>query len=246
MTATTIDQDEINQFNAQAGSWWDESGPFKPLHELNPHRLQFIRDEILGHFDIEPSSDHKPFKNLTIADIGCGGGLIAEPLSRLGGTVTGVDAGSENIKAAKAHADQSGLDITYLNTTSEDLAAKGMQFDVVTALEIVEHVADVPLFLKSCCDLVKPGGMIIMSTLNRTVKSYALGILAAEYILKWVPKGTHQWQKFVEPADLVMGLEKHGVATSKIKGLSFNPLKRTWSIGDDLDVNYMLNASKKS
>tara|TARA_R110002095_G_scaffold123140_3_gene107017 strand:+ start:2665 stop:3414 length:750 start_codon:yes stop_codon:yes gene_type:complete len=245
---STVDPQEVNTFTAQASQWWDESGPFKPLHKINPLRLRFLRDEMMAHFKHSNEGDREnslPLEGLTILDVGCGGGLLCEPLARLGATVTGIDAGQENIDSAITHAKTSGLTIDYLCTTSEDLAATGAQFDCVTALEIVEHVADVPLFMKSCSDLVRPKGQLFMSTLNRTLKSYALGIIAAEYILRWVPKGTHQWDKFLEPAELNDYLEKNGVVLHSLKGLTLDPFTNSWNLSDDLDVNYLLSAVKQ-
>ncbi len=240
---STVNPEEINNFTSQAHQWWNETGPFKPLHKINPVRLSFLRSEIMAHFSRE-SVDTQPLKGLKILDVGCGGGLLCEPLARLGAEVTGLDAGQENIDVATKHAKDADLEITYRCQTSEDLATTGAQFDVVTALEIVEHVADVDLFVKSCSDLVHPGGQLFMSTLNRTLKSYALGIVAAEYLLRWVPKGTHQWSKFLEPAELSEHLEKNGLHLQSLKGLSLDPFTNTWKLSDDLDVNYLLSAVK--
>ncbi len=242
---STVNPEEVNHFTAQAAQWWDETGPFKPLHQINPVRLSFLRDEIIKHFTLKNQNTSQPLIGLTILDVGCGGGLLCEPLARLGATVTGVDAGQENINIAVHHAKESGLEMTYQCITAEELAATGVQFDVVTALEIVEHVADVDLFVQSCCALLKPSGQLFMSTLNRTVKSYALGIIAAEYILRWVPKGTHQWSKFLEPAELAEHLEKNGVCLKNLKGMTLNPFSNTWKLTSDLDMNYVLSAVKK-
>lgn len=244
---STVDPQEINAFTALASQWWDEQGPFKPLHRINPLRLAFLRDEIIAHFkhsNDTTKTNTLPLEGLTILDVGCGGGLLCEPLARLGAKVTGIDAGQENIDIALEHAKNSGLTIDYRCTTSEDLAATGAQFDCVMALEIVEHVADVPLFVKSCSDLVRPKGQLFMSTLNRTLKSYAIGIIAAEYILRWVPKGTHQWDKFLEPAELNDYLEKNGITIQSLKGLTLDPFTNSWRLSDDLDVNYLLSAIK--
>jgi ubiquinone biosynthesis O-methyltransferase len=240
---STVDPDNLRSFTDHAQQWWDESGPFKPLHHLNPVRLAFIREEIITHFQIqEPNA--KPYQGLQILDIGCGGGLVCEPLYRLGASVTGIDAGAENIEVARAHAQQAGFKITYHATTAEDFALNSSGYDVVTALEIVEHVADLDLFICSCLKLLKPGGLLILSTLNRTLKSYLLGIVAAEYLLKWVPRGTHNWQQFLEPAELATYLEKHSSQLKTIKGMSFNPLSRTWHLSDDLAVNYLMAVQK--
>ncbi|HYD18438.1 MAG TPA: bifunctional 2-polyprenyl-6-hydroxyphenol methylase/3-demethylubiquinol 3-O-methyltransferase UbiG [Patescibacteria group bacterium] len=240
---STVDAAEIRQFDAIAATWWDESGPMKPLHQLNPVRLDYIRRMALAHFGL--ADRVKALQGLSVADIGCGGGLVAEPLYRMGASVTGVDAGAENIKAATAHAAAHGLDITYLATTGEALAAKGKKFDIVTALEIVEHVADVEEFMAGLAKLVKPGGLLVMSTLNRTAKSYALGIVAAEYILRWVPPGTHDWQKFLKPSELAKHVQAKGLEVTDIRGLVYNPFTRSFSMSAaDLDVNYFLTAIK--
>ena len=240
---STVNPEEIKNFESQSQHWWDETGPFKPLHQINPHRIQFIKSEICDHFSKDPSTP-SPLQSLSILDVGCGGGLVCEPLKRLGGDITGIDAGEQNISVASAHAKDMGLDIHYSHQTAEDLVESGQQFDVVLALEIVEHVQDVPLFLASLERLVKPGGLLIMSTLNRTLKSFALGIVAAEYVLRWVPKGTHQWKQFVEPAELTFHLEDLGFEPKSIKGLTYNPLKKGWSLSRDTDVNYFLSAQK--
>ena len=239
----TIDAEEIRQFDELGEKWWDESGPMRPLHQLNPVRMDYIRSRIRDHYALPDRI--KCLQNLKIADIGCGGGLVAEPLCRMGATVTGVDAGKENIRIAKAHAKTHGLDISYLATTAEQLASTGKKFDVVTALEIVEHVANVDVFLKACAKLVAPGGLLIMSTLNRTPKSYLLGIVAAEYVLRWLPAGTHDWKKFVKPSELSRHLQQHGMEVTDVRGLIYNPLSRDFSLSkSDLDVNYLLTAAK--
>lgn len=240
---TTIDAEEIRQFDELGEKWWDESGPMRPLHRLNPVRMDYIRRMIREHYDLPDRI--KCLQNIKIADIGCGGGLVAEPLCRMGATVTGVDAGKENIRIAKAHAKTHRLDIDYLATTAEKLAASGKRFDVVTALEIVEHVADVEVFMRACSKLVAPGGMLIMSTLNRTPKSYLLGIVAAEYVLRWLPAGTHNWKKFLKPSELSRHLQAHGLTVTDVRGLIYNPFSRDFSLSkSDLDVNYLLTAVK--
>lgn len=241
---STVDAEEVAQFETLREQWWDETGPMKPLHALNPTRLSFIRDSITAHYGLKSDSRH-PLTNISIADIGCGGGIVAEPLARLGATVTGVDAGTENIKVAKAHAEQSGLDIDYRATTVEDLADTGARYDVVTALEIVEHVADIDLFIGSCAKIVKPGGLLILSTLNRTPKSFMLGIVAAEYILRWVPAGTHDWKKFIKPSELAHAVTSHKMKVKDLCGLVYSPVTREFSLSkSDLKVNYFLTASK--
>lgn len=220
--------------------WWDEDGPMRPLHRLNPVRLQYIRDALTDDRGL------KPLKGLSVADIGCGGGLVTEPLCRMGARVTGVDAGKENIRTAKAHAARHGLEIEYLATTVEDLAASGRKFDAVTALEIVEHVADPELFLASCCKILKKDGVLVFSTLNRTAKSFALGIVAAEYILRWLPAGTHDWRRFMKPSEAALLLEKNGMEVTDVRGLVYSPLARAFSLSaSDIGVNYLLTAVRK-
>jgi 2-polyprenyl-6-hydroxyphenyl methylase/3-demethylubiquinone-9 3-methyltransferase len=237
----TVDHQEIASFTKDAALWWDESGPFKTLHQLNPTRLSFIRHEIIHHFKIpEPAT----LNGLHVVDIGCGGGLIAEPLARLGAHVTGIDAGEENIQAARRHAHQMTLEISYLTTTAEALAEQQKRFDVVVSLEIVEHVSDVSRFVQACCQLAQPNGLLIFSTLNRTFKSFALGIVAAEYLLRWVPRGTHSWHKFLKPSELATHLREHGVMLHSLKGMSFNPLTRRWNLDQNFEVNYLLSARK--
>jgi len=239
----SIDAEEIKQFDDLGEQWWNESGPMAPLHKLNPVRMGYIRRVIRDHYDLPDSI--KCLQKLKIADIGCGGGLVAEPLCRMGATVTGVDAGKENIKVAAAHAKSHGLDIEYLATSVEKLAASGKKYDVVTALEIIEHVADVDVFMAALCKIVKPGGLLIMSTLNRTAKSYLLGIVAAEYILKWLPAGTHDWKKFLKPSELAAHIETHGLEVTDVRGLIYNPLSRDFSLSkSDIAVNYLLTAVK--
>jgi 2-polyprenyl-6-hydroxyphenyl methylase/3-demethylubiquinone-9 3-methyltransferase len=245
LKGSTINAEEIRQFDALGQKWWDENGPMKPLHRLNPVRLAYIRDTLCNHYG-RPAARLRALQGLSIADIGCGGGLVTEPFCRMGADVTGIDAGQENIRVAKAHAAQQKLDIDYRAVTAESLAEKGEKFDVVTALEIIEHVSDIDLFIQSCCSLVKKDGMIIFSTLNRTPKSFLLGIVAAEYILRWLPAGTHDWKKFVRPSEIAQRLEDNGFRVTDIQGLVFNPLSRAFSMSKtDTDVNYFLTAVKK-
>lgn len=244
-TGSTIDSAEVRQFNDIAAQWWDESGPLKPLHQLTPARMGYIKKQLCDHFDRDTES-FAPFTGLSVADIGCGGGLVAEPLCRLGADVTGVDAGEENIKVARLHAAQQGLEIDYQATTVEKLAATGKKFDIVTALEVIEHVANPALFLASCCKLVKKNGVLILSTLNRTPKAFMLGIVAAEYILRWLPTGTHEWKKFVKPSELARPLTQQGLTVTDISGLIYNPFTRQFSISQtDIDVNYLMVAVRK-
>lgn len=244
MTTPSVDLQEIATFTKEAAFWWDEEGPFKPLHQINPVRLTFIRDEIISHFKIKDSLG-TPFKNLEIIDVGCGGGLVCEPLARLGARVTGIDPGLENIEAARQHALANHLDLTYQDTTAEHMAQQGHRYDVVIVLEIVEHVADVAAFIQACCQLLKPNGLLLLSTLNRTLKSYALGIVAAEYILRWVPKGTHSWHKFLKPSELATPLRQNDMSLRSIKGMTFMPLTRRWVLSNDLSVNYLMSAVKR-
>jgi 2-polyprenyl-6-hydroxyphenyl methylase/3-demethylubiquinone-9 3-methyltransferase len=227
--STTVNPQEIAHFSAFSHQWWDEQGPFKILHQLNPTRLGFIKD-CVEHY-------HGPAK--IVLDTGCGGGLVAEPLARQGFQVTAIDATIENIAAAQEHAQMMGLEIDYRHTTVEDLAATGAKFDVITALEIVEHVADVPLFLKSCSNLLAPGGILIVSTLNRTPLSFLGGIVAAEYVLRWVPRGTHDWKQFIKPSELVNQLAALDMAPCDLKGLHYSPFKNQWSLSNKLQINYM-------
>jgi len=244
LSGSTIDAAEVGQFEALAAEWWDESGPMKPLHRLNPVRVGYLKKQICSHFRRDENS-FSPFKGLHMLDVGCGGGLVTEPLRRLDANVTGIDAGAENIKIAKEHARRHDLDIHYAATTAEKLSATGKKYDVVTALEIVEHVAEPALFISTCCDLVRKNGLLVFSTLNRTPKSYLLGIIAAEYILRWVPAGTHDWKKFVRPAELARPLEQNGFEIMDIRGLVYNPLHREFQLSStDMDVNYFLTAKK--
>lgn len=242
----SLDSEEVARFTKISSQWWDEEGPFKPLHQLNPTRIRYIRDQILNHFGAQENlSVDKCLKGRTIMDVGCGGGLVCEPLCRLGAMVSGIDASSETIEIAKSHAALQGLEIQYACRTVEDVAHSGQQVDVVLALEIVEHVADVAAFVKTCTMVLKPGGMLIMSTLNRTFKSYAMVILGAEYILRWVPVGTHQWSKFLTPAELAGHIRENDLSLSDVSGMTFNPLTHIWSLTKDVDVNYFLSARKE-
>ncbi len=245
-THTTIDDEEIANFSRMADEWWDEKGAFKPLHDLTPTRIAYIRDQLCGHFLKDPESS-SPLQGLSILDVGCGGGLVAEPLTRLGGTMTGIDASEKNIGVAQAHAQQSGLTIDYRTTSAEALATDGTQYDVVLALEIIEHVADVSLFLDALSQLVRPGGIVIITTLNRTFKSYALAIIGAEYIMRWLPVGTHQWHKFLRPSEIVMPMNHRGFSQTDLTGMRYSPLSRSWSLDKkDIDVNYLLSFTKSA
>ncbi len=244
MAVTSVDKDEVARFSALADQWWDPDGKFRPLHKFNPVRLAYIKERICARFDRQPA-DPVPLAGLRLLDIGCGGGLIAEPMCRLGATVTGADASATNIEVARLHGERSGLDIDYRAMTAEDLVAEGAAFDVVLNLEVVEHVADVPLFLSACARLVAPGGVMVVATLNRTLKAFALAIVGAEYVLGWLPRGTHQWNKFLTPDELAAHLDEAGMMVTDRAGLVFNPLADHWSRSTDTDVNYMVTAEPK-
>ncbi|MBN9259269.1 MAG: bifunctional 2-polyprenyl-6-hydroxyphenol methylase/3-demethylubiquinol 3-O-methyltransferase UbiG [Hyphomicrobium sp.] len=239
----TLDDAEVKRFAALAAEWWDPNGKFRPLHKLGPARLAFVRQEIVRHFP-QATGGLRPFAGLTVLDIGCGGGLVSEPVARLGASVTGIDPAAENIEAARRHADGQGLTIDYRSALVEDLVAEGRTFDCVLCLEVVEHVPDVAAFIATCAKLVRPGGLMVLSTINRTLKSYALAIVGAEYILRWLPVGTHQWDRFVTPDELTRHAEAAGLAMSAREGLVYNPLTDAWSLSQDLDVNYMASASR--
>lgn len=241
----TVDPAEIERFSRIAGEWWDPAGKFAPLHRLNPVRIGYIRDRAAAHFGREPLSG-LPLAGLTLLDIGCGGGLLSEPMTRLGAHVTGVDASARNVAVAGLHAERQDLAIDYRQGTAEALAESGAQFDIVLALEIIEHVADVDLFLHSCGRMVKPGGLLFLSTLNRTAKAWALAIAGAEYVMGWLPRGTHDWKKFLKPSEVVRGLRDGGVDAREVVGVVYSPLSRSWSLNrHDLDVNYMLYGSRR-
>ena len=236
---TTVDPSEIAKFEAMAAEWWDPAGKFKPLHMLNPCRLDYITGQIAGEFDRDLSAQ-TPLAGLRVLDIGCGGGLLSEPMARLGAEVVGADAAERNLPVARIHAEQSGLEIDYRHTTAEALAAAGEQFDVVLNMEVVEHVADPLSYLTACRDLLKPGGLHICSTINRNPKSFAMAIVGAELVMRWLPRGTHEWSKFITPDELFDLLRKSGVAPVDRKGFVFNPVSWRWSISDrDLSVNYV-------
>ncbi|HKQ54616.1 MAG TPA: bifunctional 2-polyprenyl-6-hydroxyphenol methylase/3-demethylubiquinol 3-O-methyltransferase UbiG [Methyloceanibacter sp.] len=243
-TNRTLDRDEVARFARLAGEWWDANGPFKPLHRINPVRLTYIRDRLCRRFARDAKAG-RSLDGLSVLDIGCGGGLVAEPLARLGATVTGIDPAPETIEAAKAHAEGAGLDIAYRAATAEDLAREGAAFDAVLLLEVVEHVPDMKLFLKSVVSLVAPGGVMILSTLNRTIKAYALAIVGAEVILRWVPAGTHDWNRFVTPEELRAALGAAGLTVSDMTGMVYHPLADEWRLSQDMDVNYFATAEAK-
>ncbi len=241
---SSLNAGEVARFDALAETWWDPDGPMKPLHHLNPTRLAYLRDRIDAHFD-RAGSDLKPLAGRTVVDIGCGGGLVSEPLARLGGQVTGIDAAPKNVAAARRHAAEQGLDIDYRETTAEDLVRTGARFDMVTALEIVEHVTDPASFLSSCHELLKPGGLLIASTLNRTPKAYLMAIVGAEYVMRWLPRGTHDWHKFLKPSELAGLIRGAGFVEDHQQGLVYNPLAGQWFLSNrDLDVNYLVSAHR--
>ena len=241
---STVDQGEIDKFSAMADDWWDPAGKFKPLHQLNESRLKFIRQRSGRHFGRDDDR-LDPFDGLSVLDVGCGGGLISEPMARLGGAVTGLDAAPANIEVARLHAAASGLTIDYRCATAEEEAEAGRQYDLVLALEIIEHVADVGIFLSSLGQVVRPGGALFLSTLNRTAKAYLLAIVGAEYLLRWLPRGTHDWQRFVKPSELTRPLRQNGLKVGAMSGLVYNPLADRWHLDErDLDVNYILFAAK--
>ncbi|HEX2841509.1 bifunctional 2-polyprenyl-6-hydroxyphenol methylase/3-demethylubiquinol 3-O-methyltransferase UbiG [Hyphomicrobium sp.] len=241
--ASNLDPEEVERFQRLAKAWWDPAGKFRPLHQIGPTRLAFIRKELTRHFGLDPAG-LRPFRDLRLLDVGCGGGLISEPLTRLGARVTGIDPGEKNVAIARDHAASQVLEIDYRATTIEDLASTGEQYDAVICLEVVEHVPDVGAFVKSCASLVRPGGMLILSTINRTLKSYALAIVAAEYVLGWLPRGTHQWDRFVTPDELARHIADAGLAAPRFEGFVYNPFKDTWSLAPETDVNYLVSAAK--
>ncbi len=236
--------EEVARFDALGDDWWDPDGPMAPLHRLNPTRLEWLRDTIAAHFRHTGGGDEPPLAGLTLLDIGCGAGLLSEPLSRLGAEVTGLDPAPTSIEIARAHAEATGAKPSYRAGTVEDLASEGARFDVVLAMEVVEHVADVPAFVASAASLVRPGGLFALSTLNRTLKSFALAILGAEYVLRWLPAGTHRWEQFVTPDELAAALRAAGLKETQRRGMSFDPLRGEWRLSRDLGVNYFMAARK--
>jgi 2-polyprenyl-6-hydroxyphenyl methylase/3-demethylubiquinone-9 3-methyltransferase len=240
----TVDPEEDARFAAQAGEWWNPDGSFRALHRFNPVRLAFIREALVEHFD-RASDAIRPFTGLSLLDIGCGGGLVAEPMARLGFTVTGIDANTEAIAAARAHAEAAGLTIDYRVATAESLAEAGEMFDAALALEVIEHVADVPRLLASAGVLTRPGGAFVGATINRTARAFALAIVGAEYLAGWLPRGTHDWRKLVRPSELVLGLRRNGLWTSRIAGIGYDFAVGEWSATRDLSVNYILVAARR-
>lgn len=241
--AATLDPAEVDRFTRFASEWWDAHGKFRTLHLIGPARLAFLRDETVRHF-ARTGGGRRPLDGLAILDIGCGGGLVCEPLARLGATVTGIDPAADNVEAARRHAAGQGLAIDYRAARVEDLAAEGRLFDAVVCLEVVEHVPDVGAFLKTCAALVRPGGLMLLSTINRTLKAYLLAIIGAEYVLRWLPVGTHQWERFVTPDELGRHLQAAGLGAPTLKGLAYSPMSDSWSLSADTDVNYFASAAK--
>ena len=241
--ASSIDDAEVERFSRHAATWWDTRGPMAALHKFNPVRLGYIRDKAAERFGREPKK-LDCLKALRMLDIGCGGGILSEPLARLGAQMVGADPSKENIAVASAHAQDSGVAVDYRATTAEDLAAAKERFDVVLAMEVVEHVTDVGAFVETCASMVKPGGLMIAATLNRTLKSFALAIVGAEYVLRWLPRGTHQWDKFVTPNELELAFERGGLRVTAERGVIYNPFADRWHLSSDMDVNYMLVAAR--
>ncbi len=243
---SSIDPDEVARFSALAAEWWDPTGKFGVLHKFNPVRLAYIRDKVCAHFGRDANGP-APFEGLRLLDIGCGGGLLCEPMTRLGASVVGVDASDKNINTAAVHADEQGLKIDYRATTAEALRAEGETFDVVLNMEVVEHVADVASFVQDCAAMVKPGGLMFIATINRTAKAFFMAIIGAEHLLRWLPVGTHQYEKLVKPEELDRALQPTGMAIVDRCGVAYNPLEEGWKrVPNDLDVNYMILAARPS
>ncbi len=242
VASATVDPAEIRRFAALAEEWWAPDGKFRPLHALNPVRLAFIRDEAVRRFG-KDARERAPLLGLDALDIGCGGGLLAEPLRRMGARVTGLDADEEGLRVARRHAAESELEIDYRLGTVEELAASGVRYHLVLAMEILEHVADRDAFLDACAALIRPGGLFVAATLNRTLKSFALAIVGAEYVLGWLPRGTHDWRKFIRPSELAAGLRRNRLTVEALTGVAYDPIGGSWRRSRDLDVNYMLAAT---
>ncbi len=242
--STNVDEEETKKFNALADQWWDEKGSFRPLHLLNPCRLDYINSQLSVEFD-RSLGQRQPFSGLSFLDVGCGGGLLCEPLSRLGGSVTGIDRAARNIPIAKQHAQRSGLEIDYRATAAEDLAEAGETFDVVLCMEVIEHVPDPRQLISICARLLKPSGLLFISTINRNLQSFLFAIIGAEYILRWLPKGTHQWEKFIKPEELMDMQKEAGLEPVDCKGFVFNPVAREWKLSlRDTRVNYVTASHK--
>lgn len=244
LTGTTIDQGEVDRFSALAAEWWNPTGKFKPLHKFNPVRLAYIRDLASSHFGGDAKAN-RPLEGLRVLDIGCGGGLLSEPMARMGADVMGADASEKNVMIARTHAEQSGVTVDYRAVTAEALADAGETFDIVLNMEVVEHVADVNLFLTSCAKMVRPNGLMFVATINRTIKAGAFAIFAAENILRWLPRGTHQFEKLVRPDELEAPLTAGGLTITDRTGVTFNPLTNSWNLSRDMDMNYMIVARNR-
>jgi 2-polyprenyl-6-hydroxyphenyl methylase/3-demethylubiquinone-9 3-methyltransferase len=240
----SVDPAEVAKFERMATEWWDPDGKFKPLHKLNPVRLAYVRDRICAHFGRDARAG-KPFAGLRLLDIGCGGGLIAEPMARLGAEVVGADPAPDSVEAARAHAERSRLRIDYRAASAEDLVATGESFDVVLALEVVEHVADRDAFLAACAALLRPGGIVVLATINRTPKAFALAIVGAEMLLRWLPRGTHRYDQLVRPVELQKSVERAGLTVIDRAGVTYDPFADRWRLSSDLDVNYMVTAERR-
>ena len=238
---SSVNKKEIEKFSKMADEWWDPSGKFKPLHKFNPIRIQYIKENIIGNFKLK--NKKKPLDKINILDIGCGGGLLSEPMTRLGANVTGIDASSKNINIAKHHAKKNNLKINYICSSPEKLKIK-KKFDVILNMEIVEHVDDINFFINSCSKLLKKNGLMFVATLNKTLKSYMFAIIGAEYVLRWLPIGTHDWEKFVKPVDLKNILHKNNLKLEKLDGMNFNIIKDEWSISSDTSINYIAKSIK--
>ncbi len=241
--ATTVDPEDVARFSAMADEWWDPAGKFAPLHRFNPVRLAWLRTKLCDRFGRDAQA-MRPFEGLRLLDVGCGGGLISEPLARMGADVTGIDASERNVGTARAHAERTGVPVRYLATTAEDLRASGEAFDIVLSLEVVEHVADVELFLSSCCGMARDGGAMALATLNRTPKAFLMGIVGAEYVLRWLPRGTHRWKQFVRPSELARALRQNGIDVADMTGLAYDLLTGDWRLTPDVSVNYMMFGTK--
>jgi 2-polyprenyl-6-hydroxyphenyl methylase/3-demethylubiquinone-9 3-methyltransferase len=239
----SIDTEEVAKFAALAEEWWDPAGKFRPLHRFNPTRLGFIRDRVAAHHGRDPLGG-RPLDGLSMLDIGCGGGLLAEPLTRLGARVTAIDAAERTVKVAAQHAREGGLSIDYRHATAERLAEAGETYDVVLNMEIVEHLADVAAFFAASCALVKPGGLMVVATLNRTPKAFLMAIVGAEYVLGWLPRGSHDWRRFLRPSELAAELRANAMEVAELTGVSYNPLADSWHLSRDLEVNYLVLAVK--
>jgi len=242
--ADTVDANEIAKFESMASEWWDPHGKFRPLHMLNPCRLDYITSQVAVEFERD-LTQAQPFEGLRVLDIGCGGGLLSEPMARLGANVVGADASERNVQVARIHAERQGLKIDYRHITAEELSAAGEEFDTVLNMEVVEHVTDPQAYLMACADLLRPGGLMVCSTINRNAKSFLLAIIDAEYVMRWLPKGTHDWSKFLTPDELAEQLRRAGLEVADRKGFVFSPVSWSWSLSDrDLSVNYVTSGIK--